>query len=116
MDQRLKDYDHFVKAYIDDIVIYSDTKEEHLNHLDKVFARFDEIGLAICAKKSFLGYPSITLLGFSVDGYGVSITKDRIAAIRKLQMPTNLADLETYIGMTGFLRKHIPWYQQRCYE
>ena len=40
-------------------------------------------------------------------------SKDRIAALRKLSFPETLKDLETYLGLTGWLRQYIPYYAQR---
>lgn len=113
MDRHLRPFKDFADAFIDDVIVASDTAEEHVEHLAKVLGMFDDLGLALSAKKSFLGYPAVVLLGFLVDGLGMSITEDRLLALRKLECPTDLGALEKYIGMTGFLRKFVPWYQQK---
>lgn len=113
MDQRLTRHDKYAKAYIDDIVIFSDTEKDHLRHLEAIFRMCAETRLALAPKKSFLGYSSIRLLGFAVDGDGIATTPDRVEALRKMKMPVSLADLEKYIGMTVFLRKYVPWYNQK---
>jgi hypothetical protein len=66
--------------------------------------------LALAPYKSFANYPSVRLLGFKVDAFSLSTTKDRIAAISKLAMPTNRSHLETYIGMATFLRSFVPFF------
>lgn len=96
MDQRLRPYEDFVNAYIDDVVIYSYTAKQHEQHLRKVFKLFEEIGLALNPKKSFLGYPSVKLLGFTVDGSRIAIPESRVEAIKKIKMPTNLAAARPY--------------------
>ncbi|KAK0705855.1 hypothetical protein B0T26DRAFT_724749 [Lasiosphaeria miniovina] len=45
-----------------------------------------------------MGYPNVELLGFRVDGLGLTTTKDRVEAFKKLKFPARLKDLETYIG------------------
>lgn len=112
MDRRLYIYRQFVKAFIDDIVIYSDTEDEHLEHLRRVLTLLREIGLSLSAKKSFLGYPSVELLGHRVDGLGMATTEQRIEAIQNIKMPTTLKNLEHYLGLTGWLRPFIPFYAQ----
>lgn len=112
MDRRLYIYRQFVKAFIDDIVIYSDTEHEHLEHLRRVLTLLREIGLSLSAKKSFLGYPSVELLGHRVDGLGMATTEQRIAAIQNIKMPNTLKDLEHYLGLTGWLRPFMPFYAQ----
>jgi len=47
MNNRLYKYREFACAYIDDVVVYSDTAEEHLEHLDKVLKLFQDINLAV---------------------------------------------------------------------
>ncbi len=110
MDRLLRDYRDFVKAYIDDICIFSDTAEEHLQHLETVLRILEESRIHISAAKSFAAYPSVKLLGYTVDGNGIQRTEDRIEAFRKLKKPETLLELETYLGMAGWLRTSIPWY------
>ena len=102
----------WTRAYIDDVIIFSRTAQEHV-HVSTGLGLFEELNLGINPKKSFFGFPSVRLLVFKADGLGLSTTDDRMAAISKLKMPESLDALEQYIGMTGFLRKFIPWYQQK---
>jgi len=71
MDRLLHKVGHFCRAFIDDIVIFSETYEEHLEHLDKVFTMFQENGISINPAKSFVGCPSVKPLGFYVDSLGL---------------------------------------------
>ena len=102
----------FAKGYVDDIVIFSRTLEEHLAHLRQVFTLFRQVGVVLKPSKSFVGYPNVQLLGQRVDSFGLSTPHERLAAISKLRFPLTLAALETYLGMTGYLRTYIPWYAQ----
>ena len=54
IDKLLRDFRSFAKAYIDDIVIFSNTLKEHLNHLQQVFALFEKYNIAIKSFKIFL--------------------------------------------------------------
>ena len=65
-------------------------------------------------KKSYLGYPSVQLLGQRVIGFGFTTSEEKIAAIAKLTFLTTLKALETYLGMTGWLRDYIPFYAQKA--
>lgn len=112
MDQLLTPHAKYCRAFIDDIVIYSDNLEDHKKHLRKIFKLFISKNIAISPSKSFVGYPNVELLGFRVDGFGLSNTADRIAAYKQLDFPRNLKALEQYIGSTGFLRHLIPYYAQ----
>lgn len=113
MDQKLYPYRHFVRAYINDIVISSDSFEPHCTHLRTVYKLFEDLQLAINPRKSSAGYPLVNLLGFQVDAFGVATVEERIKAIVNIQMPTNLTDLETYLGMATFLRKSVYKFLQK---
>jgi hypothetical protein len=112
MDSILRPYKSFARCYIDDIVVFSKTLEEHTEHLDTILGLFDRIGMTIKGAKTFLGYPSIVLLGQRVNGFGMTTSEERVAAIRNLTFPKTLKDLETYLGCTGWLRQYIPYYAQ----
>jgi hypothetical protein len=59
------------------------------------------------ARKTYLGYPSIPLLGQKVDSLGLTTVEDKLKAIAKLPFQKTLKDLETYLGMTGWLRDYV---------
>ena len=63
IDRVLRPYRDFARAYVDDVVIASKTLNEHVEHLHKVFALFLQKGISIKLMKSYVGYPSIKLLG-----------------------------------------------------
>ena len=113
-DKLLRPYKDFAKAYVDDMVVYSKTLEEHLNHLHQIFSLYRERRVSLSPAKSFLGYPSVVLLGQRVDSLGLSTSEEKIAAISALQFPYSLRDLEIFLGLTGWLRSSIPRYAQRA--
>ena len=110
MDRLLAQYTDYCRAFIDDIVIYFNSLEEYERYLRRIFKLFLSKNIAISPSKSFVGYPNVELLGFRVDGLGLSITADRVKAFRILEFPDTLKALEQYIGMAGFLRYLIPYY------
>ncbi|KAI1002218.1 hypothetical protein K3495_g5988 [Podosphaera aphanis] len=110
MENLLRPHKEYAKAYVDDIVIFSPTLQEHLYHLQEVFNMFKHRRIAISPTKSFIGYPSVQLLGQHVDSFGPSTPDDKLQAISKLVFPHTLKELESYLGMTGYLRQYIPQY------
>jgi hypothetical protein len=70
MDRKLFKHRHFARAYIDDIIIFSNAAEEHIRHVEIILRLFKEVNLALSPTKSFIGYPSVKLLGFKVDAVG----------------------------------------------
>ena len=113
IDAILRVYRAFAKAYVDDIVVFSRTLKEHLDHLRQVFQLLNSYDIRLSLKKSFLGYSIVALLGQKVDAFGLTIAADKLAAIANLKFPYTLKDLEGYLGLTGWLRNYIAWYAQK---
>ncbi|KZT31558.1 DNA/RNA polymerase, partial [Sistotremastrum suecicum HHB10207 ss-3] len=84
-------------VYIDDIVVYSRTFEEHVTHLDKVLAAIEESKITLSPKKSHVGYQSLLLLGQKVSRLGLSTHKQKIESITSLKEPTNVKQLQMFL-------------------
>ena len=110
IDRLLWPYKNFARAYVDDIVIFSRTLTEHLTHLNAIFSMLKENNISIKPTKAFLAYPTVQLLGQKVTSLGLSTSEEKLRAIAKLEFPSNLRQLETYLGLTGWLRNYIPYY------
>lgn len=111
IDKILRDVKH-AHAYIDDIISGSITFEQHLIDLRQLFSTLLEANITISPKKTFLGYPSINLLGQHVNSLGLSTSKEKLNAISQLTYPRTLGDLEHYLGLTGYLRQYVEYYAQ----
>ncbi|SLM38909.1 probable transposable element [Lasallia pustulata] len=103
MDNLLRPFKSFAKGYIDNIVVFSRNLAEHAAHLRVLLELFQNARISLKGTKSFIGYPSATLLGQRVDGFGYSTAEEKIAALRNLKFPATLDALEIYLGMTGWL-------------
>src|SRR5438045_6460620 len=98
-----------VCVYIDNIFIYLNLFEEHIQDLDEVMQILSNKGFTIKAKKAFIGYQSIEVLGHQVDCLGLSSMAEKTEAIRKIEFPANLKDLESFIGLTSMNCHLIPF-------
>ena len=111
-DKLLRPYRSFAKAYVDDMIVFSKTLAEHLQHLRTLFKLFQDRRISLSPGKSFLGYPTVILLGQRVDSLGLTTSEEKLAAISGLSFPRTLRDLEVFLGLTGWLRSSIPRYAQ----
>ena len=68
----------FTLVYIDDIVVFSKSWEEHLNHLDLVLGAIAKAGVTLSPPKCFIGYSSIMLLGQKVSRLGLSTHQEKV--------------------------------------
>ena len=112
IDRLLRAHRQYARAYIDDVVIYSETLEKHVQHLRAIFGLFARFNISINPKKAFIGYLSVTLLGQKVNSLGLATSEEKLRAISNLAFPKTLSMLETYLGMTGWLRDYIPRYAE----
>jgi hypothetical protein len=100
----------FTLVYVDDIVVYSKSWEEHLVHLDKVLSAIAAAGITLKPRKCFVGFASILLLGQKVSQLGLSTHKEKVAAIQELARPTSVNDLQKFLGMINYFSAYIPFY------
>ncbi|KAA0036157.1 RNA-directed DNA polymerase-like protein [Cucumis melo var. makuwa] len=83
MNQVFHEYlDKFVVVYLDDIVVYSTTMEEHRDHLQKVFQKSKENQLYVKREKCFFAQEQINFLGHVIEGGRIGMEEGKIAAIR----------------------------------
>ncbi len=100
----------FTLVYIDDIVVYSKTFEEHVQHDDHVLNAVIEGGVTLSPSKCHFGYHSLMLLGQKVSRLGLSTHKDKVDAIVQLAPPKNISELYTFLGMMVYFSACIPFY------
>lgn len=99
-----------MKAYINNVIIYSKTFNKHVAHLHKIFTLFTNHNINIKPIKTFLSYTEIDLLGQRVNFIGFFIAKAKLEAIAKLKFPSTVSQLETFLGITEYLQKFISRY------
>ena len=105
----------FCLVYIDNIVIYSKTYKDHIDHLDKVLEAIKLSGITLSPVKCHLFYSSILLLSHKVSRLGLLTHVEKVHTIIELQSPTKLSQLQTFLGMAVYFLVFIPYYSDRCY-
>ena len=100
----------FVLVYIDDIVVYSKTFEDHLIHLDRVLKAITKANITLSPPKCHIGYQSLILLGQRVSRLGISTHKEKVDAIQAVIPPTKISELQSFLGMVNYFSNYIPFY------
>jgi deoxyuridine 5'-triphosphate nucleotidohydrolase len=99
-----------VLIYIDDVTIYSDTFDEHIQVLTEVFKRLQEEGLYIKPSKCTFATDTISLLGFKIDRQGIRTDPEKVSAVRNFPRPTDRTTLRAFLGLANYYRRFIQGY------
>ena len=86
--------------FLDDILIFSETFEEHISRLEAVFSRLKQHGLKLKASKCKFFKTSVRYLGHVVSDTGVETDPDKIAVLSSWPEPTNVKQLRSFLGFT----------------
>ena len=93
------------QAYLDDVVVYSDTWGEHMMLLEDLFKRLNDANLTVNLVKSEFGQATVKYLGFEVGSGKVRTLEEKVEAITKMPRPENRRGVRRFLGMVGYYRK-----------
>ncbi|PIK62804.1 hypothetical protein BSL78_00255 [Apostichopus japonicus] len=96
-----------VLCYLDDILVYSKTFEDHLTNLQRVFDRLKQQGLKIKPSKCTFFQSEVTYLGHKVTRAGVMPSPDKIQAVKDWPAPRNVKELRSFLGFCSFYRRFV---------
>ena len=94
-------------VFIDDIIIFSDTWEQHQRILDEVFRRVRAAGLKIKRDKCQFAQESVKFLGHIVSARGTEPDSLKVEAVRDFATPTSLTDVRAFLGLASYYRRFI---------
>lgn len=109
-----KGSDRCVAPYMDDLLVASKSKGEHLRHLRMVLETLERNGLKVKLKKCDWLKRELKFLGFIVGNNQVKVDPARLKSVKEWLPPRNLKDLQGFLGTTQFLRKHIKNFSTLC--
>lgn len=108
MNDTFREYlDRFVLVFLDDIIIYSDTLEDHERHLRLALQRLREQRLCAKLSKSALCQTEVEFLGHYVGRAGLRVMEDKIEAVRDWPVPTSMRELRAFLGLAGYYRRFV---------
>jgi hypothetical protein len=99
--------DVFVIAYLDDIVVYSNTVKEHRKHVRTVLEALLKADLYLKLRKCEFNAKEIRFVGFIITPEEVRMEKDRIATIEEWPMPNSHRNIQVFLGFANFYRRFI---------
>jgi uncharacterized protein (DUF608 family) len=99
-----------VLAYIDDILIYTKTMEEHVTLLREVLAKLEENHLAVAAHKSIFHAPEVEFLGYMINANGLKMSQRKIDAVLSWEIPCS----KRFLGFANYYRRFIKNFSAIC--
>ena len=94
-------------VFIDDIIVFGKTFEEHLQRLETVFARIREAGLKIRREKCHFASSSVKFLSHIVYNEGIRPDPDKVRAIKGYPTPSSVTEVRAFVGMASYYRRYI---------
>ena len=110
MDQVIRGMDKFASAYLDDLIIFSASWEDHLRHLKAVLGQLRELGLTTKPSKCQFALSECTYLGHIVGSGVVKPEKDKLRTIEQYPQPRTKKEIRSFLGLTGYYRRFIQNY------
>lgn len=97
-----------VFPFVDDILVASETEEQHRRELEEVFRRLNDHGLQLNVAKCTFGQQTLSYLGYTITTDGIKPTNEKVEAIKTYPRPETIQQLRRFLGMINFYRENIP--------
>ena len=99
---------NFAMGYLDDIIIYSRSEKEHLEHIEEIFTRLKTAGLKLKLEKCCFFKKHIQYLGHLILADGIQPLPEKLESIAKMPARKNPKEVKQFLGLVGYYRKFVP--------
>ena len=104
----------YVLCYVDDVIIFSATFDDHLQHLEEVFSRLRNAGLKLSSDKCFFAQKKLHYLGHVISTAGIETDPRKVEKIVNLQALKDQKGVKSLLGLTNYYKKFIAGYSKIC--
>ena len=94
-------------VYLDDIIVYSNTFDEHIERLDRVFTRLREHGLKLKPEKCHFLRRKVTYVGHQISSDGITTDPEKTQAVSEWKLPTTVKELRSFLGFCCYYRRFV---------
>ena len=94
-------------VYLDDILVFSKTFQDHILRLERLFSRLSDIGVKLKGSKCHLCLPSVEFLGHHISADGIQTMPDKVTAIQNAALPKTQKDLRAFLGLASYYRRFV---------
>lgn len=95
-------------VYLDDVIIYSKSFDQHLLDLEEVFQRFQAANIKLKPSKCLFAKKQVEFLGHIVSSDGISPNPNKIAAVKDFPKPQNVKGVRSFLGLANYYRRFVP--------
>jgi hypothetical protein len=99
-------------VFMDDVLVFGRTLQEHTGRLREVFERLRSAKLTLNLEKCHFAKDSVEYLGHCVTREGVRPSEDKVRAIREYPRPRSVTEVRSFLGLSGYYRQYIPNYAE----
>jgi hypothetical protein len=114
MELVIQGANEYCSAYLDDLIIRSRTKKEHLKHIEDVLRRCNDHNLQMKLAKCDFFVSEVSYLGFKIGKDGVKVNQKKVEAIARIALPKNVKELRSFLGMCNYYRRFIENYSEHA--
>ena len=107
---------HSLACYVDDILVYSNDWNSHIQQLELALKTLHENRISCSPTKTEIGFAEVEYLGHRLSAESVRISEKRVAAIGKIQAPKNVKALQRVLGMFNYWKKYLKNYSKNTYH
>lgn len=108
IDEVLTGLNDFCYGFMDDLLIFSESRDLHMTHVRQVLARLKEYGVLINPAKCSWGRNEVSFLGYHVSAEGTRPLQEKVQVIQEFPVPRTVKELRRFLGMLNFYRRFIP--------
>jgi hypothetical protein len=94
-------------VYIDDIIIYSKTFDDHVKDIKTILGLVAKSGITLSLKKCHIAYQSLTALGHTVSNLGIGTAEGTVEAVKKFPRPTSVKEIQRFLGLCVYYRRFV---------
>ena len=107
INEVVREIESFAQAYLDDLVVFSDTWTEDLSHLQTALEKLQEFGLTAKMAKCQWAMAACTYLGHVIGGGLIKPEINKLEAVEKFPVPKTKKEVRSFLGLTGYYRHFI---------
>ena len=98
----------FCNVYIDNVIVFSSSIQDHVDHLGQVFGRLRKIGLKLYPQKCRFACPEVLYLGHITSAKGIFPNPEKVQAVQEFRASVNVKGVREFLSIAGYYRRFSP--------